>query len=423
MNELAIFGGKPIRKKQFPCNAVINECETREIISVINNKEFSRYSGGPGYDIENLLTMKSIDATKSKLPYWNFLGGNKVRKFESDFAKFFNMDYAIAINSATTGLTVSLQALGIGKNDEVITTCMSFTATGTSIVGAGAIPVFVDVEYTNLCISPDAIRKAITKKTKAILVVHLAGNTADMNEIMKIAKEHNLFVIEDCAQSPNVLYKGKLTGTIGDVGVFSFQETKNIMTGEGGMIITNDSVISRKCRLIRNHGETVDDYIIGYNYRMTELTASLGICQLIKLKSNNAVRYKNSKYLINKLSKHNILELPDITNSIPHFLNINYKGDDRDVFLAALNAEGLDIAPGYPRLINKHPVFVNNIVTSKSLECPIAEEIYKKCLWIFEIYPPINRRDLEDIVKIFDKVINQIDKLKGIDNADVTSRR
>jgi len=425
MSKLALLGGKPVINYMFPKNSTAGDCETNSIIEVLKDNEFSRYAGGPSNNVEDLLKIKSKYYNNINFNYWNFLGGKKVREFEKRFSEYYNIDYSIAVNSATSGLIASLKALNIGVGDEVITTCMTFTATSSAISGVGATPVFVDVDEDTLCINPTSIEKGITEKTKCILIVHLGGFTADMNPIMEIAKKNKLFVIEDCAQSPGVYYKDKLTGTIGDIGVFSFQETKNIMTGEGGMIITNNENLARRCRLIRNHGESIDNEILGFNFRMTELTAALGICQLEKLNFNNKIRRENCNFLIDSLEGYDILKLPN-KEYIPHFFALQYLGKEihRNVFINALNAEGLRVTPGYPRLLHKHPIYENNIYPNITNDCHIAEELYdNKCIWLFEIYPPINKKILKDIVKVFKKVINNLDDLKSIKNKEIENER
>ena len=391
-------------------NSTANEDEIKEVMEVIENNEFSRYAGSSDKNTKSILDLKS-KYTNIELPYWNYLGGKKAREFEAKWSEYFNIDYSIAVNSATSGLMVALLAIGIKPEDEVITTCMTFTATGASIVGVGAIPVFVDVDKDSYCINPKEIEKEITNKTRAIIVVHLAGRTADMDKIMRIAKEYNIKVIEDCAQSPGVLYKGKFTGTIGDIGVFSFQETKNIMTGEGSMITTNNKNLARRCRLIRNHGESVatektpiEDLVMGYNFRMTELTAALGIAQLKKLDRNNAYRVANTMILYKELLKLKGLKIkaiPDIKNWVPHFLPIEVD-KDRDKKLENLKSLGIPITPGYARLLHRHPAFTKNAFKSRHGDCSVAEDLYdNKFLWIFHIYHPYDIKDMEEYIKCF----------------------
>jgi len=391
-------------------NATVDRKDIKEVIDVFKNNEFSRYAGSPSNYTKYLLTAKS-NFIKEDIPYWNYLGGKKVREFEKKWSEFFKIDYSMAVNSATSGLMVSLLALNVKPGDEVITTCMTFTATGASIVGVGAIPVFVDVDKDSYCIDPKKIEKEITPKTKAIIVVHLAGRTADMDSIIKIANKYNLKIIEDCAQSPGVLYKEKYTGTIGDIGVFSLQETKNIMTGEGGVIVTKDKELAKRCRLIRNHGESVatkntpeKDLLMGYNFRMTELTAALGITQLEKLNRNNNYRVNNTLLLYKELSKLDNLVIkkePNIKNWIPHFLPIEVY-NNRNKKVNILRDLGIPITTGYPRLLHQHPAFTKNIYKNRHGNCNISEDLYKnKFIWFYHIYPPYNISDMKEVINAF----------------------
>lgn len=444
--ELAMLGGRPVRSKPFPPTAMVDEKEVKAVLEVLQSKEFSRYAGGATQDIETILALTSSEALRYPLNYFNFLGGERVRRFEAAFAEMFGAPYAVAINSATTGLSLALAAAGVGPGDEVVVTCMSFTATASAILMFGSIPVFVDVDPRTFCVAPDAIRAAITPKTRAILVVHLLGNAANMDAIMAIAQEHGLTVIEDCAQAPGVRYRGQPVGTIGDAGVFSFQETKNMMTGEGGMILTRDPALARKCRLIRNHGEVVaddsypqDDLIVGYNFRMTELTAALGIEQLKKLRSNNVARNANAQYLRSHLEGLPGLTMPYVPSEVEyqcHIFGMLYDEDatglSRRVLVKALREEGIPVGTGYVRLLYENPIFLkrsafglsgfpfalpwsDSMVRYERGMCPVAEDlIYRKFLWLYQVNPPANEADMDDIVLAFKKVYANLDQLKTV---------
>ncbi len=443
MDKLAIFGGTPVRKKPFHSSVVIDEQEWIYIKQVLENKEFSRFMGSPTDDIEKQLLMISAEAVNYKSQYYTFLGGRMVRKFESDFASKFDVSYAISVNSATSGLSMALGAAGIGPGDEVITTCMSFSATGSSILLFNSIPVFVDVEENSFCLDPDEVEKAITPRTKAILVVHLLGNTADMDAIMEIAEKHKLVVIEDCAQAPGTKYKGKCVGTIADMGVFSFQETKNLQTGEGGMVVTNNPNLARKARLIRNHGESIPDdswdedslvNIVGMNFRMTELSAALGIAQLAKLDENNRIRTENAYFLQDALQDLPGVSVPVLKDGVvPHILSLIYDsqatGVKREKILAVLRAEGIPAGSGYLRTMYENPIFLKKIAYGrdqcpwschlynfrreyKSGDCPVAEKLLReKFIWLYHIHRPNEIDDMKDIVDAFNKIFENIEVL------------
>jgi perosamine synthetase len=417
--KLALLGGEPVRKKPIPYHAIIEEEEIHAVNEVLQNKKLSGF-------------------------YLNFLGGEKVRQFEEAFANYHGIKNAISVNSGTAALHVALAALNIGPGDEVIVPAYTFTATASSVLMANAVPVFCDIDAKSYNINPSEIEKLITPSTKAIIAVHLLGNPAEMDAIMSIAKKHNLKVVEDCAQAPGAMYKNKLVGTIGHVGCFSFVETKNMVTGEGGMIITDDEKTAERCRLIRNHGESwmqgkprpYLSNILGYNFRMTEIEAAIGIEQLKKLDRFNKARNEYTLGIANSLKKYKGLLLPHIepyVKAVSHVLCLQYNQDvfgiPREKFIQAVNAEGISVSVGYPHPLYLNPLFKEKIVygengcpyTCKHYKgkvdyregiCPIAEEICKKAIWIRDARLPATVEDMKGIVKIFEKVIKNIDELK-----------
>ncbi len=443
MSELALFGGKPVRIAPFRSSAVIDSSEWGRVQDVLKREEFSRFMGSPTPDIDEILAMTSEKAMDIGGQYFSFLGGHMVRQFEAEFARKFGVAYAISVNSATSGLAATLGALDVGPGDEVITSCMSFNATAMSILVFNAIPVFVDVEDETYCMNPAVIEKAITNKTKAILVVHLLGNAAEMDAIMGIARKHHLRVIEDAAQAPGTIYSDRYVGTIGDIGVYSFQETKNMMTGEGGMIVTNDLSLARKARLIRNHGESIPDEtwddgsiinLVGLNFRMTELTAALGSSQLEKLDENNHVRKDNALFLKREMEGIPGISLPAIKEgTVPHIFSVLYDetetGIEREKILAALRAEGIPVGSGYLRLMYENPLFLKRIAYGKNHcpwschlygrnrvyangDCPVGEELLRRrFIWFYHINRPNTAEDMRDVSKAFKKVFSNLDRL------------
>lgn len=224
---------------------------------------------------------------------------DRIKKFEEDFSQYLGTKFAIACSSGTAALHISLAAAGIGAGDEVLIPAYTFVATATAVLHQNAIPVFVDIDETSLCIDPEDIKRKITKKTKAIIPVHLFGHPADLDPILEIAEKKNLIIIEDACQAHGAEYKGRKVGSYGKSGCFSFYESKNMMTGEGGIIVTDNEDFAEKCRLIRHHGEP-DWYqyiLLGYNYRMSQIEAAIGIEQLKKLDKMNEGRIFNSNYL------------------------------------------------------------------------------------------------------------------------------
>lgn len=243
-----------------------------------------------------------VDTLKSG--WWGT--GPKTEAFEKAFTLYANAKYALGVNSATAGLHLALKALGVGPGDEVITTPLTFVSTVNVILHCGATPVFADVERDAWNIDPKEIEKKITKKTKVVLPVHLHGRPCNMDAIMQIAKQHKLFVVEDAAHAAEAIYKGKKVGSIGDITVFSFYVTKNIATGEGGMVTTNNKEFTKVMRIMSLHGLSQDAYkrysvryyrhyeavTPGFKYNLTDIASSIGIHQLARVEKNWLIRKK-----------------------------------------------------------------------------------------------------------------------------------
>ena len=254
--------------------------------------------------------------------------GPKTAEFEAKFSSLLDVKYSLALSNCTSALHLAMVILNISKGDEVICPSLTFMATVNSIRYVNATPVFCDINsLDDLTIDPVQIEKLVTKKTKAIVVMHYAGFPCQMNKILKIAKEHNLFIIEDACHGPLSEYKGKKLGTIGDAGAFSFFSNKNISTGEGGMLVTNNINLYEKAKLLRSHGMTTLSYDrakghnslydvteLGYNYRIDDIRASIGIVQLDKLKKDLIKRAGIRKLYINKLKGLNSIIIPFLNN-------------------------------------------------------------------------------------------------------------
>jgi perosamine synthetase len=258
--------------------------------------------------------------------------GPQLEKFESDFCKYSNSKYAIAVSNCTAALHLSLMALGIKKNDEVIIPDLTFVADANAVLACNAKPVIADINKENFFLSISNIKKNITKKTKAIIPVHIYGQVCNIDEILDVAKDNNLKVIEDCAHAVGTFHKSKHVGTLGSTGCFSFYPTKNITTAEGGMVITNSKQIAEKVRQLRSHGMTkslqnrysseypwiFDILEPGYNYRLDEIRAALGITQLKRIKKINELRKKASSYYFKNLQNIPGIVLPDMVNDKTH---------------------------------------------------------------------------------------------------------
>ncbi|MEK6862535.1 MAG: DegT/DnrJ/EryC1/StrS family aminotransferase [Nanoarchaeota archaeon] len=417
MAKLAIKGGEKYRKEPFPRHPIIEEEEKRAALDVLERGELSTFLASPGQ---------------------YFLGGKKIKEFEELVREYFGTKYAIAMNSATACLHAAIPAVGVQPLEEVLVTPYSMSCSATCALMTNTIPVFVDVDENNFVIDPGKLEERIIEKTKAIVMVHLFGGTGDMDGIMEVAKKYNLKVIEDCAQSPGGTYKGKLLGTIGDCGLFSFTETKNVTSGEGGMLITNDDNIAEVARLIRNHGEAVivdqprtyRSTILGYNYRMTELDAAVGIEQFKKLDRFNNERIKLAEYLASRVEQEIPGVKPYLNNKngknvyfiLPFKYDEDKTGIPRDLFVKALNAEGIPFGAGYVKPLYLSPIFNENkhfilrqigqhLKYDKGI-CPVVEKLYEKeIILTLTARPPATFQDMDDIVGAMRKIIDNKQEL------------
>lgn len=329
--------------------------------------------------------------------------GEWVSKFEQKFAKFIGTKYAIATSNGTSALHLSLMALGIKQDDEVITTPFTFIASANAIIYVGAKPVFVDIDEQTFNINPDLIEAKITPKTRAILPVHLYGLPAEMNKIMNIAKKYNLYVIEDACQAHGARVRGQNAGSIGDVGCFSFYPTKNMTTGEGGMVTTDNLQIAEKIYLLRGHGMKVRyQYVtLGYNYRMTNIAAAIGLSQLKKLPSFNRIRVKNAQKLYKGLSNIKGIVITKTPNEIKHVfhqftvrITSDYK-HSRTKLIEYLSQKGIDSSIYYPTPLHKQKVYID-LGYKDSL--PVSEKLADEVLSL-PVHPLVSEEDLEFIIK------------------------
>jgi len=434
-NRLAILGGEPVRRMPFVVEPLIDQDEEDCVLQAIRDRNFSRYIGSDHSNIEDILRMPSGDAASIDAA-WHFLGGPNVRRFAADFAEKAGVKYAIPVNSATSGLATALAATGIAPGDEVLLPGLSFAASATAILVFNAIPVFVDIDPRTFCIDPKEIERAITPRTRAILPVHLLGNVCDMRQICRIAERYHLKVVEDCAQAPGSKLRGQWVGTFGEAGVFSFQQSKNITTGEGGMIITNDPEIACKCRLISNHGEVVmkeshtDEQlanVVGCNFRMTELSAALGIAQLRKLDKVNQWRNRNAEFLIRELADVPGLTPPCVHPDVQwvcHVLAFLFDSDrfgiSRELFLAVMRAEGIPVGTGYVRAMYENALFLRRIafgvdgspwkennsqITYSHDQCAVIHRLLnQQFLWFYHIAYSSTTEDMKDIAAAVKKI-------------------
>ncbi|MBI2671586.1 DegT/DnrJ/EryC1/StrS family aminotransferase [Candidatus Woesearchaeota archaeon] len=323
--------------------------------------------------------------------------GSNIKEFEESFARYIEVKHAVATSSGTTALQAALLAHGIKKDDEVITTPFSFIATANSIIYVNAKPVFVDIEKDTFNINPDLIEEKITDKTKALLVVSLFGLTPDMDKICRIAKKHDLILIEDCAQSHGSEFKNKKAGSFG-TGCFSFYPTKNMTTSEGGMITTNDEKIAETSRMIINHGSKIKytHEILGYNFRMNSISAAIGIEQLKKLDSFNKKRIENANYLIENLKNTRIV-LPKVKENYKHvFHQFAILVENREEVQKILLENNIRSDIHYPMPIFEQPLYKRLGYNIEGFN--VSKEVCKKVLSI-PVHPSLSKDDLDHIIK------------------------
>ena len=288
--------------------------------------------------------------------------GEITREFESLFAKYTTTKYAIATSSGTSALHAALLSLNIGHGDAVLTTPFSFIATANSVLFCGARPLFCDIDSMTFNISCEGIEKALkkNKKIKALLIVHLYGQPCDMDNITRLVKRHGIYLVEDCAQAQGAQYKGKKVGSFGDASIFSFYATKNMTTAEGGMIVTQNKNLERASRSIINHGRMAR-YMhsrLGFNFRLTDIASSVGICQLQKLDRLNAARIKNAAFLSENISSPYI-ETPFVDDDAVHVFHqytLKVK-KNRNGLKEYLKKNGVESEVIYPMLIPGQPFY------------------------------------------------------------------
>ncbi|MGQ9479404.1 MAG: DegT/DnrJ/EryC1/StrS family aminotransferase [Thermoproteota archaeon] len=407
MAQLAVKGGRPVRDKPLPKWPVFDDNELNALKRVLE-------SG-----------------------VWG-IGGQYVKQFEERFAKYQHCKYGVAVTSGTAAIEIALRACGIGYGDEVITTPYTFMATVTSILYVNAIPVFVDIEPDTYNIDPEKIEEAITDRTRAILPVHIGGRPANMSEIMRLAEKHSLHVIEDACQAWGSEWGGRRVGSFGDFGCFSFQSSKNITSGEGGILTTNSRELYAKAWSLHNCGRLPDKawyehYLPGTNYRMTEFQAAILMVQLDRFDEHTERRMENTRYLNAELSKiDGIKPLKDderVTRNSWHLYIFRYDpeafgGLSKQDFANAMRAEGIPVSVGYSKPLYKEPYLsyfdkcplscpnYGRMVDYSSLNLPVVEKAcYREGLWLPQSFLLGSKEDMDDIVAAFEKVKRNLDEL------------
>jgi dTDP-4-amino-4,6-dideoxygalactose transaminase len=329
--------------------------------------------------------------------------GPKTAKLEEAFAEVCGTEYAVATSSGTTALHIALLAHGIGEGDEVITTPFTFMASINTILFVGAKPVFVDIQADTFNLDPELIEAAITPKTKAILPVHLYGQPCEMDRMMEMAREHDLVVIEDAAQAIGATFEGQPVGSFG-TGCFSLYATKNVMSAEGGMITTNDPDLAQECRMLRNHGmqRRYHHDMLGYNFRMTDIHAAIGLTQIGRLEELTSAREKNAAYLnahitsvVTPVSRPNV-------RHVWHQYTIRMDGGrDRDAAVLSLKEAGVGTGIFYPIPAYRQAHMVEMGFGEERY--PITEQMVKEVISL-PVHPLLSEGDLETIAQEVNKL-------------------
>lgn len=422
MEKLALLGGTPVIDKEFKKYNPLGIEELNAAKEVIDSGVLSQFLGCWHED---------------------FYGGPKVQEFEMEAAKYFGVKHAVTVNSWTSGLVAAVGAIGIEPGDEVIVSPWTMSASATAILHWNAIPVFADIEIDTYNLCPDSIQQNISPQTKAIMVVDIFGQSADMDIIMEIAKKHKLKVISDTAQAPGALYGNKYAGTCADVGGFSLNYHKHIHTGEGGILVTNDDEIAERLQLIRNHAEVVVEdkgvknltNMVGHNFRLGEIECAMGIEQLKKLKDLVQSRQLLAERLTEGLKSLDGLNTPTQFNNRTHVyyiyamqLDLEVLQVSRQKIVEALAAEGVIVSSSYQN-IHLIPLYQKKIafgskgfpwssefckreISYKKGICPNAEYLNDNSYMGFGmcVYD-LTLEDIKLIIKSFHKVWKNLENL------------
>jgi dTDP-4-amino-4,6-dideoxygalactose transaminase len=328
--------------------------------------------------------------------------GPEVAAFEEEFSKHVGGRHCVAMNSGTSALHLGFIAGGIKPGDEVIVPSFSFAATANSVVLAGGVPVFADIDPKTFNIDPNHVEKLITKKTKAIMPVHLYGHISPMNEINALAAKHNLIVFEDAAQGHLASLDGKNSGEFSTVASFSFYPTKNMTSGEGGMCVTDSAEVARMLKLLRNQGQEIryKNEVVGFNTRMTDIHAAIGRVQLAKLPGWTKKRQENAAFLSANLKNVVVPHVAPGTTHSYHQYTILIPGKDankRDEFMKRIGEKGVGSGVYYPTPIHRLPSF------NLDLNLPVTEEIITECVSL-PVYPSLTQDELNTIVSVVNEV-------------------
>ena len=405
MGKLAITGGTPVRTKPFPPWPERSEKQVQMMMEIYNS------------------------------PVWG-VGSPHIKQFEETFARWHHAKYGVSVCNGTAALWVALKAVGVGYGDEVIIPPYTFIATGSAVLMANAVPVFVDIDPDTYNIDPTKIEAAITDRTKAIIPVHIAGSPADMDGVMAVARKHDLAVIEDAAQAHGAEWKGRRVGAIGDIGTFSFQSTKNMCAGEGGICVTDDETLYDRCYSYSNCGRVrggkwYEHHVLGSNCRLPAVCAGLLMAQFDQIDDQMARRDRNACALtgmLNEIEGIEPLKLHDgATRSAWHLYVFRYRseafgGVSRSRFIEAMGAEGIQCSPGYVPLYREELFAVDPQEFPwlagrdyRTLSLPVCERACDhEAVWLFQSMLLGDESDMRDIAAAIRKIRANVGELKQV---------
>lgn len=411
MADLALLGGEPVRRAPFPAWPPHEEEDARTLVEVL----------GEGV--------------------WSAADGPRKRAFEERFAAAHDAAHAVAVTNGTIALEIALAACGIGAGDEVIVPAYTFLATATAVLKVNALPIFVDIDPGTYNLDPGAVEAAITPRTRAIIAVHFAGQPADMDRLLALGARHGLRIIEDAAHAHGAIWRDRHVGALGAIGCWSFQASKNMTAGEGGMVTTDDPALAERIWALHNCGRTAtgpwyEHGILGGNYRLTEFQCALLLAQLGRLPAQLARREAAAEYLDGALGAipglRPVARDPRTTRHAYHLYMLRYDragfgGLSRERFIDALRAEGIPASPGYPAPLNHQPIFAKRAFDTRAtgydpeypptqfdrLELPATTAACAETIWLTQNLLLGTPDDLADIAAAAAKIRRDAGALLG----------
>jgi dTDP-4-amino-4,6-dideoxygalactose transaminase len=405
--KLALLGGKPVRTRPFTPWPVFGQPEETRLLRVLRSGK------------------------------WGRLHGPEVAEFENRFAQMHGCTHGVAVVNGTVSLRIALLAAGIRAEDEVIIPPYTFFSTASAVIEANAVPVFADIDLDTFNLDPAAVEAAITTRTRAIIPVHFAGQPADMAAIMRIARKHKLIVIEDAAHAHAALYRNRPAGSLGHMASFSFQSSKNLTSGEGGIITTNDADLGEACRSIHNCGRIptgvwYEHHVISGNYRLGEFQGAVLNAQLDRLERQTITRDRNGRFLTARLAAlpgiHPQRRPADCTRHSYHLFMLRLDpaafGVPRAAVIKALQAEGIPCSAGYGFSLHQQPMFrhkafgpylpkASRRLDYRKTRCPNSDLLCREqCIWLEQSIFLGGREDMAEIATAFEKIFENRDALK-----------